>query len=175
MATVKLQTSDNEIFEVDREVAFLCKTVKNFCEDVDMDDNTVVPLPNVTGSVMKKVLEFCEYHKEEYKGIDFDEMAEKAPNKVIDMNNKAITEWDANFIKVDQPFLFEIILAANYLHIQPLLDLSCKTVANMIKGKSPQEIRETFNIPNDFTPEEEEKVRKENAWTEDDSMNVDNK
>lgn len=36
--------------------------------------------------------------------------------------------------------------------------MTCKTVANMIKGKSPEEIRRTFNIKNDFTPEEEEQV-----------------
>jgi S-phase kinase-associated protein 1 len=28
----------------------------------------------------------------------------------------------------------------------------------MIKGKSPEEIRKTFNIKNDFTPAEEEQV-----------------
>ena len=48
-----------------------------------------------------------------------------------------------------------------------LLDVSCKTVANMIKGKSPEEIRRTFNIKNDFTPDEEEQIRRENAWCED--------
>jgi len=50
----------------------------------------------------------------------------------------------------------------------------------MIKGKTPEEIRRTFNIKNDFTAEEEEQVcaharvenlspqiRKENAWCED--------
>jgi len=67
-------------------------------------------------------------------------------------------------VKVDQSTLFELILAANYLNIKPLLDLTCLTVANMIKGKTPEEIRKTFNIPNDFTPEEEEKVRRENQW-----------
>jgi S-phase kinase-associated protein 1 len=36
----------------------------------------------------------------------------------------------------------------------------------MIKNKSPEEIRATFNIPNDFSPEEEEQVRKENEWCE---------
>ena len=41
-----------------------------------------------------------------------------------------------------------------------MLDVTCKTVANMIKGKTPEEIRKTFNIKNDFTPEEEETVRK---------------
>ena len=67
-------------------------------------------------------------------------------------------------IQVDQEMLFEIILAANYLDIKPLLcvppavspshgpeltcarfdfdsDVGCKTVANMIKGKQPEEIR----------------------------------
>ena len=34
-------------------------------------------------------------------------------------------------------------------------DVGCKTVANMIKGKTPEEIRKLFNIVNDFTPEEE--------------------
>ena len=41
------------------------------------------------------------------------------------------------------------------------------TVANMIKGKTPEEIRKTFNIRNDFTPEEEAKVRADNPWLED--------
>jgi len=46
------------------------------------------------------------------------------------------------------------------------LDVTCKTVANMIKGKNPEEIRKTFNIKNDFNPQEEEQVRKENEWCE---------
>jgi hypothetical protein len=68
--------------------------------------------------------------------------------------------------------LFDIILAANYLDIKPLLsvlfeynplpllmllssDLGCKAVAGMVKGKTPGEIRKLFNVVNDFTPEEE--------------------
>jgi S-phase kinase-associated protein 1 len=68
-------------------------------------------------------------------------------------------------MNVDQGTLFELILAANYLDMKALLDLGCKTVANMIKGKSVEEIRKTFNVQNDFTPEEEEAIKKENEWS----------
>ncbi len=53
---------------------------------------------------------------------------------------------------------------SEYLNIKNLLDLTCQTVADMIKGKTPEEIRKTFNIKNDFTPEEEEEVQRENQW-----------
>lgn len=66
-------------------------------------------------------------------------------------------------LKVMLGFFF-FLQAANYLNIKGLLDLTCQTVADMIKGKTPEEIRKTFNIKNDFTPEEEEEVRRENQW-----------
>ena len=97
------------------------------------------------------------YHKDDPTPVD-DPDAQKRSDD--------ISSWDMDFLKVDQVTLFELILAANYLDIKGLLDVGCKTVANMIKGKSPEEIRKTFNIKNDFTPAEEEQIRKENEWCE---------
>ena len=37
-------------------------------------------------------------------------------------------------------------------------------MADMIEGKTSEEIRKTFNIKNDFTLEEEDEVRRENQW-----------
>ncbi|GJZ17593.1 S-phase kinase-associated protein 1-like, SKP1/BTB/POZ domain protein [Tanacetum coccineum] len=54
--------------------------------------------------------------------------------------------------------------AANYLNIQTLLKLTCKTVGDMPRGLSVQGIHDLFNIKNDLTPEEEEQIRIENAW-----------
>lgn len=50
-----------------------------------------------------------------------------------------------------QADLFALIQAANFLNIEPLLDLACKTVAAMIDGKTAEQIRELFGITNDFT------------------------
>jgi len=112
-----------------------------------------IPLPNVTGKILQKVIEYCKYHKEHPTPLEDKKDTEKRTDDII--------PWDQEFCKVDQATLFELILAANFLDIKPLLDLTCKTVANMIKGKTPEEIRKTFNIKNDFTPEEEEQVRRE--------------
>ena len=72
--------------------------------------------------------------------------------------------WDYQFIDVELDVVFEIILAANYMDIKPLMELASSKVESIIKGKSPEEIRKIFNIQNDFTPEEENQIREENQW-----------
>ena len=54
--------------------------------------------------------------------------------------------------------------AANYLDIKNMLDLTCQSVANIMRGMTPEEIRKNFNIKNDFSPKEEEEIRRENHW-----------
>ncbi|CAN4125187.1 unnamed protein product [Withania somnifera] len=146
---IVLKSSDGETFEVDEAVALESQTIKHMIEDDCA--NTSIPLPNVTSKILAKVIEYCKRHVE----------APKTEDKASEDDLKS---FDAEFVKVDQSTLFDLILAANYLNIKSLLDLTCQTVADMIKGKTPEEIRKTFNIKNDFTPEEEEEVRRENAW-----------
>ena len=156
---VKLQSQDGQVFSVDLKVAQMSQTVKNLLDDIGVTE-VAIPLPNVTGKILTKVIEYCKHHIENPTPVA--EGDDKADEKRTDN----ILPWDKEFCEVDQATLFELILAANYLDIKDLLDLTCKTVANMIKGKTPEEIRKTFNIKNDFTPEEEEQVRKENEWCE---------
>jgi S-phase kinase-associated protein 1 len=159
---VLLVTSDNEQFTADKDVVERSVLIKNMLEDVGVSDQPI-PLPNVSSSVLKKVLEYCEHHRgDPLPAADAEQNQDETRKRTTD-----ISEWDQKFITVDQEMLFEIILAANYLDIKSLLDVGCKTVANMIKGKTPEEIRKLFNIVNDFTPEEEAQIKKENEWAED--------
>jgi len=159
---VKLQSNDQAVLTVDRVVAERSMLIRNLIED--LGDEAVgtqpIPIPNVNESVLRKVVEWCEHHRNDPPASADDDNDNR--KKTTD-----IEEWDQKFMQVDQEMLFEIILASNYLDIKALLDVGCKTVANMIKGKSPEEIRKTFNITNDFTPEEEEQIRRENEWAED--------
>lgn len=57
-----------------------------------------------------------------------------------------------------------ILVASNYLDCKTLLDAGCEAFAKHLVGKSVEELREILGVTNDFTPEEEEAIRKENAW-----------
>lgn len=50
------------------------------------------------------------------------------------------------------------------MDIESLLNLTCQEVADMMKGKTPDQIRTKFHIKNDYTPEQEAEVRRENQW-----------
>lgn len=152
---VKIAPSDAEEGEfilVSKLIANKSVTIANMIGEIP-DSDEAIPLINVTENMLRLVLDFLEYHEDNWV------VFEKGDSTDID-------EWDKEFFDMSQKDLFELILAANFLDIKPLLDLSCKTVANMIKGKTPEEIRKTFNIKNDFTPEEEAKIRRENEWCE---------
>ena len=158
MSEIKLQSSDDAEYTVDINVAKMSVTIRNMLEDIGEEGDQAIPLPNVTGKILDKVIQYCQHHVNDPPPAGDDKKDDKRTDDII--------PWDNDFCRVDQATLFELILAANYLDIKPLLDLTCKTVANMIKGKTPEEIRKTFNIKNDFTPEEEAQVRKENEWCE---------
>ena len=48
------------------------------------------------------------------------------------MRVKPLEGWDQEFVRVPLATLFEMILAANFLDLKPMLDVTCKAVAEMI-------------------------------------------
>ena len=103
--------------------------------NADTGTGNAVPVHNVKSNILGLIVEYCQYHVNATK--------EKDGKKPTDDEIKA---WDTQFVNVEQVVLFELILAATYMNIKALLDLTCLTVAEMIKGKTPEEIRKTFNI-----------------------------
>ncbi|KAG8739924.1 hypothetical protein FRC10_004985 [Ceratobasidium sp. 414] len=164
MATVTLISSDNEQFTVGWDVFRMMGVFAPQDgridstppgEDIDAD-STQSPRIMRLGTISSTKRVVFRIEKESGNSID-------NPRRQV----SEIGEWDQKFIQVDQEMLFEIILAANYLDIKGLLDVGCKTVADTIKGKTPAEIRRHFNIVNDYTPEEEAQIKRENEWAED--------
>ena len=81
--------------------------------------------------------------------------------------------WYQQFVADDNlsdDMLFEILTAANFMGIKPLLDLACLKVTFQITGKNAEEIRQILKLPK-LTPEEEANARRDHKWIFDTSDN----
>lgn len=92
---IVLKSSDGETFEVEEAVALESQTIKHMIEDDCAD--TSIPLPNVTSKILSKVIEYCKKHVE----------TPKTDDKAAEDDLKS---FDAEFVKVDQGTLFDLIL-----------------------------------------------------------------
>lgn len=74
---ITLNAGDEASFTVPRNLALKLKTVENQLKDLgDAEDN--IPLPNVTGPILEKVLEFAKYHLEHPQPGDEDNTSVQA-------------------------------------------------------------------------------------------------
>ena len=128
-------------------------------EQEDVKEMEEILLAQIDLATFKRCVEYAQWVKKEanepskiVKPIETKDIAE------------LVTQWEATFINSpDKDALFAVILAANNLECQSLLELTCAKVAVMIKQKNLKECREMFSIQNDFSPQEEEQIEKENS------------
>nr|AAP30763.1 putative gland protein G8H07 [Heterodera glycines] len=186
--------------ELDRNIFRFSTTLDTMMEDLGMytaeGTNQKLPVSNVSSTVMREVIEWCEHHKNDasiepiYEEIALDvptgkdaeasapnaqagEVAEAAESNAKPNNEKRLVfpSWDENFLDKEWPELVDIILAANYLNIKLLLTFATTMVDNKwINGKTPQEIRKAFGVEEPYPPGHPEwaRVEKENEWEESD-------
>ena len=66
-----------------------------------------------------------------------------------------LDEWDNTFCDgLDDDAKVDMILAANLLDIKPLLDIVCISVASLVKGQSPEELRKVLERTSKPIPED---------------------
>jgi len=153
-----LQSKSGVKCPIDIHHARMCGTIANMLDDIE-DDDIVIPLNNIKLNILEKVVYFCEKSPNAY--------TESSEEEQLEMRTKPLEGFDLEFVKVPLATLFEMILAANFLDLKPMLDVCCKAVAEMIKGKTPDEIKKVFGVEGDFTQEEKEQVLRDNPWLED--------
>ena len=133
-------------------------------EDEDDEDNDKdIYVPNVKTPVLEKVIEFCNHYK------NVEEMTKIETPISSSKLEEVVQDWYVNFCKVEDKMLFELVTAANFMHISPLLDLSCLAVAVLLKGKNDSDIRQIFNLNesnNGQSPADSREILQENEWSD---------
>lgn len=132
-------------------------TLSNMLTDLGgADENTKIPLESVKADSLKRIVQYLEHISEN--------QAEKVD--MATLRDKDLNDWEKKFCEMPQAEMFDMIMAANYLDIKHLMDISCKSVANSMRGLNAEEIRQKFGIENDFSPEEYSAAVEANRWLE---------
>eukprot|EP00906_Rhabdomonas_costata_P012202 RCo017429 len=170
---VVLQSNDPTpvYYSMLREASMMSGLIKDMLEDQEKDVQTVIPLPNVNGRTLKYVIQYMEHH---YNNLPA-RIEKPLRGKLDDDSYSLISRWDRDFLYTDlvkggdekqHELLVDCIMAANFLNLKELLDLTIACLASMFKGKTVEQMRETFGFRNELSPEEEAKFRAEFSWCE---------
>ncbi|KAH1199757.1 SKP1-like protein 21 [Glycine max] len=131
-----LETSDGSIQQVEQEIAMYCPLI---CQEIiqkgmGSSKSCAICLPQrVSPVTLSLILDYCRFHQ------------------VPGRSNKERKSYDEKFIRMDTKRLCELTSAADSLQLKPLVDLTSRALARIIEGKSPEEIREIFHLPDDLT------------------------
>merc|ERR1712048_715312 len=94
-------------------------------------------IKKVSGNILDLIVKYLKHHKGKVPA----EIAK--PIRSVKMEKIVEDQWDATFIDgLQKRQLFQLILGANYMDCKSLLHSGCAKVATMIKGKSPEEIKQ---------------------------------
>ena len=119
-------SQEGESFSVPIPVAKLSELVKSTIDEDEDEGGQEIPIPNVKAAVLSKVLEYCtHYQQEEMTPIE----TPLNSSNIEDL----VQPWYADYVEVEQSMLFELVTAANFMDIKPLLDLTCLAVSIYIK------------------------------------------
>ncbi|GLJ14415.1 hypothetical protein SUGI_0232940 [Cryptomeria japonica] len=134
---VILRSSDNQNFEVDKVVAMESQTIKDLIQlagDTPSTSQPSMSLTNVSGDILAMVIEYCKYHVH----------AKKSDSGISPQDVK---KWDKELVAVDWTIVLKLIMAANYLNISDLAELTCKAMADDIAScKDAEEMRQKYHI-----------------------------
>ena len=142
MTNYSILTNDGETIPFDKNDLLLSELIRTMIDEDEEENNMIeIPLPNVSASIMKNILTFTrQYTKEPMAKIP-------RPLPSIDLG-QVVDSWYVDYIESidkEQP-LHDLIKAADYLDIEPLIDLACARVAVLIRDKEPAEIKKVLGI-----------------------------
>ena len=155
--TITLLSSEGDVIKMNISAAAMSPILNEILiindeneENGEENDAEAMELPIKT-AVLKKVIEYCNYHSEELAKTNTSARPTTLRKGCCVWKKKTFEELDRQFIdSMDGTFsyfavtkdlqrwnssmLFDLLLAANFLHIESLLDLAIVKVASMLSG-----------------------------------------
>jgi S-phase kinase-associated protein 1 len=135
-----LISKDKKEFKIERKFAKMSKLIRTALENDEKEDT--IPIVGVQSHILELVVQYLKEHK----GVE--PQAIEKPLRSKKMSDVCPYKWDATYIdKIGdtRQNLYDLVLAGNYLDIQPLLHLGCAKIASLIKGQPLEKFKEILD------------------------------
>lgn len=138
-------------------ILMLSESLEDFGHTAEAE--TVIPIPRTEDQhVLDLLLEYITL-----------DLANPLPEKEKEEVKKDLSEWETNFFRPlesldTQTYLFGLNIISNFTNYKRLFNATCLKIAQMIDGKTPQQIRDTFGLPDDLTDDEKNELALKSGW-----------
>ena len=162
---IKLKSKvDNYEIELTKKAAMRSELLKGLINDYP--DETIFNIDQVNKEALDKIKEYLQH----YQDTEPKEIQRPLPSSDF---KECVDEWDNKFICNEDNIevLENLILAANYMDIKPLLNLLSAKIALKIKGINTSTIRKVFEISN-LNKKEKEQLLGDKKYLEENFNNI---
>lgn len=139
---ISLKGSDGggRVLVVSWRIAKLSQLISDFVGEKD-GELEIPPLKKVKHRVLMKVIEYCKHY------ADDPMQAIELPFKSHDISD-IVQDWYANFVtNLTLLELWELMAAAEYMGVIPLLELTYIPLSILLVGKDSNDLRRMCDIP----------------------------
>ena len=162
---VLVATKDAErktMFRLSRPAAKLSQFVSAMVDSMDPDAEQILEIDEAEPDVLAIIVAYMEHH------ANLDTKPLETPLRAH--VRELVSDFDREMLyprlinpenEKEHENLIRVVHAAHFMGIDLLRQLLCCTIASMVQGKSTEQIRATFHIKNDLTPEQEERIAEE--------------
>lgn len=145
-----------EINNIPENDILMSTTFSNLLEDIteENDDENIIPIVNYKKISVDSIFKYIAHLREKsetFLSTSIEDYSEKSE----------ITPEETEFNIESMELMTEMLDVADFLDIPIILESLCRRTAFYIKGKEPDEIRQIFNIKDDFSAEEKAEIQEE--------------
>ncbi|KAF4677905.1 suppressor of kinetochore protein mutant [Perkinsus chesapeaki] len=141
---LNLRSKDNAVVQISAEAAKQCDMLSNYLDGSSGENSEEFPLPGVSSRELKRIVEYLEYHNENGAAGPIN----KPLRRGAALTDNGICKWDADFVDINvETEVFDLMLAANYMLVRPLVLLCCAKIASWVSKKTPDDIIKYLGLP----------------------------
>ena len=139
---MRVRTSDGKSVEVSPATARASRLLIDLAEAFESSDVPEINLANVTANNLAIISEFCD--REAAHELALADAGAAAEERI--RLTRSHDDWKERYLEGMQDGVPSLMTAANFMHVECVMEACSVNIAEFIKRRTPEEIREYFRL-----------------------------